>query len=205
MDNYIIAHIKGRAQSFLFLAFYGIIKLLHILRYIKYMPIIKNFKHKIELGNKLSKETPKEAEIEVEKKGVQVEKSREQGFESARAEEAPGVDAEEQTGGQEVGGFAAAQSAIKKRKERKKRIEDILAKNMEEIYLNMTPAKQEEFKIAGEQAAREINGLLEKTKVKVNKVIDLIKKWLSVIPGVNKFFLEQESKIKADEIIKIKK
>jgi len=32
----------------------------------------------------------------------------------------------------------------------------------------------------------------------------LIKKWLLLIPGVNKYFLEQEAKIKADEIVKMK-
>jgi len=28
--------------------------------------------------------------------------------------------------------------------------------------------------------------------------------WLKLIPGVNKFFLEQEAKIKTDEVLKLK-
>jgi hypothetical protein len=79
-----------------------------------------------------------------------------------------------------------------------------LAKDMGDIYLNMSPAKQQEFKREGEKTAREINSLLQKTKVTIKKIISLIKKWLSIIPRVNKFFLEQESKIKADEIMKLK-
>ncbi len=88
--------------------------------------------------------------------------------------------------------------------QRQKEIEKVLEKDLEEIYLSMDEQKKEEFKIMGEETAREINVLLEKAKVKVTKIIALIKKWLSIIPGVNKFFIEQEAKIKADEIIKLK-
>lgn len=166
------------------------------------MPTIKNFKHKIELDNELSGETAKEERFKVKKESAQAEKSQERGVDGVQAEEVLALD--EQTGGRETAGLAAAQSAAQKQKEREKKIESILSKNMEEIYLSMTPIKQQEFKITGEQTAREINGLLEKTKVQVKKVIDLIKKWLSVIPNINKFFLEQESKIKADDVMKLR-
>ncbi|MDD5290803.1 MAG: hypothetical protein PHZ04_01680 [Patescibacteria group bacterium] len=89
-------------------------------------------------------------------------------------------------------------------KEREEKVGKILEAGMEEIYLNLPANKQAEFKAKGEETVREINGLLGKAKVKVEKIISLIKKWLSVIPGVNKFFLEQEAKIKADEIMKLK-
>lgn len=92
-----------------------------------------------------------------------------------------------------------------RRKQREKQIEKILEKNLEDVYLNMPLAKQREFKIAGEQAARAINTLLNQAKTGLKKIIDLIKKWLLIIPGVNKFFLEQEAKIKTDEIIKLRK
>ncbi|MCG2701421.1 hypothetical protein L6267_04600 [Candidatus Parcubacteria bacterium] len=90
-------------------------------------------------------------------------------------------------------------------KQREKQIEDVLAKGLDEAFLSMDPQKQREFKKMGEQTAREINNLLDQAKVKIKKIITLIRKWLSIIPGVNKFFIEQESKIKADEIIKLKK
>lgn len=90
-------------------------------------------------------------------------------------------------------------------REAEKQIEKVLEKDLAEIYLNLSPDKQEEFRARGEETAREINKLLQKTRVKAREVIDLIKKWLSVIPGINKYFLEQEAKIKADEILRLKK
>jgi len=90
-------------------------------------------------------------------------------------------------------------------KQRQKRIENILAKDLEQIYLNLSLEKQKEFKLKGEQTAGEINKLLSQVKVKVKEVVNLIVRWLKIIPGVNQFFLEQEAKIKADEIIKLKR
>jgi hypothetical protein len=97
-----------------------------------------------------------------------------------------------------VGGVVVPQA------KRQKQIENVLARGLREIYLNLTPEKQQAFKLVGEETARKINQLLAKTKVKIGAIIKLIKKWLSLIPGVNKYFLEQEAKIKADEIMNIK-
>lgn len=111
----------------------------------------------------------------------------------------------EKSGGEErVGGLAGTSNKVKQAQRRKKEIESVLEKDMEGMFINLSPEKQKEFKKVGEETAKKISILLGKTKVKVGSIIKLIKKWLSVIPGINKFFLEQESKIKADEIIKIK-
>lgn len=85
-----------------------------------------------------------------------------------------------------------------------KKIEKVLSSGLESIYLNLTPEKKKEFKRVGEETAAKINMLLEKTKINVGKIIKLIRKWLSIIPGVNKYFLDQEAKIKADEILRMK-
>ncbi|MCK4744766.1 hypothetical protein KAS41_01770 [Candidatus Parcubacteria bacterium] len=84
------------------------------------------------------------------------------------------------------------------------KIESILSEGLEEIYVNLSARKQLEFKKKGEETAAKIFFILKKTKVKVKKIIKLIKEWLKTIPGVNKFFLEQEAKIKTDKIIDIK-
>jgi hypothetical protein len=97
-----------------------------------------------------------------------------------------------------VAGIAAPQL------KQQKQIEKILASGLEDIYLSLTPAKQKEFKLVGEQTAAKINKLLAKAKVNLGAIIRLIRKWLSLIPGVNRYFLEQEAKIRADEIIKMK-
>jgi hypothetical protein len=68
----------------------------------------------------------------------------------------------------------------------------------------MNAAQQQEFKKSGEETVKKINNLLDKTKIKAGKIIDLIRAWLRLIPGINRFFLEQEAKIKADKIIKVK-
>jgi hypothetical protein len=84
---------------------------------------------------------------------------------------------------------------------RERQIEAILAEGLEQMYLGLTPEKRVEFKAKGEETARTINELLSTGKANLKKVVDLIIAWLTLIPGVNRFFLEQEAKIKADEII----
>jgi len=92
-----------------------------------------------------------------------------------------------------------------KSEERAKKIEKILENEMDSIYLGLNDIKKKEFKVVGEQTAKQINTLIETGKATAKKVIELIKKWLSVVPGINKFFLEQEAKIKADEILNFDK
>lgn len=89
-------------------------------------------------------------------------------------------------------------------KKRAAAIDDILAEGLNEVFLKMKPEEQVAFKKAGEETVTKINKLLLETKVKVNKVVELIRRWLKLIPGINRFFLEQEVKIKADKIMKIK-
>jgi len=89
-------------------------------------------------------------------------------------------------------------------KQRAAEIDTILADGLNEVFIKMNAAQQAEFKKTGEETVLKINKLLMETKVKVNKIVELIRKWLKLIPGVNKFFLEQEVKIKADKIIRLK-
>ena len=82
-------------------------------------------------------------------------------------------------------------------------IEKILTEGLESVYQTMPEAIKEKFKRKGEEAASKIEKLITAVKIKVNKILRLIINWLKVIPGVNKFFLEQESKIKTDKILKL--
>lgn len=82
-----------------------------------------------------------------------------------------------------------------------RRIEAVLEEGLADIYFQMAPADQRVFKVRGEATARKIAILVSRPKVKIKKIIDLIKDWLKTISGVNKFFLEQTAKIKADKII----
>lgn len=80
-------------------------------------------------------------------------------------------------------------------------LEKILSDDLESYYQNLDPAKQEQFKIKGEEAASKIEEMIATFKIKARTVIQIIKQWLLMIPGINKFFLEQEAKIKTQKII----
>ncbi|MBL7053670.1 hypothetical protein ISS06_00505 [Patescibacteria group bacterium] len=84
---------------------------------------------------------------------------------------------------------------------RLKKIEDILADGVDLIYDELPNDVKKEFKKQGEETAFKIDEIISKTKIAIYKIIGLIKKWLIIIPGVNKFFLEQETKIKTEKIL----
>jgi len=81
------------------------------------------------------------------------------------------------------------------------KVEEVLSERLDKIYYAMDESKQAEFKTQGEETASLINDMIVTFKTQAKKVLDLIKQWLSIIPGVNKFFIEQESKIKTQKIM----
>jgi len=83
-------------------------------------------------------------------------------------------------------------------------IEKVLEEDIEDIYFNMPPDAQKQFRKKGEETANKIKKLLGEIKIKTKEIIKLIVEWLRVIPNVNKFFIEQEAKIKAEKIFNIK-
>lgn len=85
------------------------------------------------------------------------------------------------------------------------KIENILQEDLQDIYFQLPPNKQEEFREVGEETATKIEQMISGVKVKVKKILELIIHWLRIIPGLNRYFLEQEAKIKTDEILKLKK
>lgn len=86
------------------------------------------------------------------------------------------------------------------RSQRLQEVEGILSDGLQDLYWSLTPPEQQVFRTKGEHVARSIDTLLDQTKLHIAKVISLIKEWLRSIPHVNRFFLEQEAKIKADKI-----
>ncbi len=83
------------------------------------------------------------------------------------------------------------------------RVEKIMEKDLGSFYTTMPPAAQTLFKKKGEEAANEISAMVRNFKVKAGKVLKLIRDWLHTIPGVNRYFLEQEAKIKTDNIMEM--
>ncbi len=82
------------------------------------------------------------------------------------------------------------------------KVEGILSKDLDEYYQAMNPQEQQRFQAEGEKVSHEIANMLDKGKVSFKKFVTLITGWLKLIPGVNKFFLQKEAKLRADEIIR---
>lgn len=80
-------------------------------------------------------------------------------------------------------------------------VERVLEENLADVYRQLPPERQAQFRRKGEETARAITQLMQSAKLAVQKVLQLIKNWLKVIPGVNRFYLEQEAKIKSDRIM----
>jgi len=164
---------------------------------------------------------PQKIEEQLEKQGFELpespeskkesqEKGLEQGFENLEqiedsAEQAMESESSSTPEQMEGASVAPAQSTqLSAKQQQIKRVEKVLESGLEDTYIEMQPRVRKKFKKVGEKTAKKLNKLLNKTKVKIKKIIILIKKWLSIIPGTNKYFLEQEAKIKADELIKMR-
>jgi hypothetical protein len=81
------------------------------------------------------------------------------------------------------------------------KVERILEDNLGDVYLSMPQQTRILFKARGEEAASKLRTMIESAKVKAQTVLHLIREWLKLIPSVNRYFLEQEAKIKTDKII----
>lgn len=83
-------------------------------------------------------------------------------------------------------------------------IEKIMEEGIAEAYQELTPVQKQQFKIKGENTAKQIKALLQTTRVKVKKIFKLLLEWLQLLPGINRFFLMQDAKIKTDKILALK-
>jgi len=102
----------------------------------------------------------------------------------------------------------AAQMSMKKAETHDaelKEIQDVLQEGIYDLYLKMPKSEQKRFREEGVRIAKNIKGLLYSAKVNVKKIVSLIRGWLSRLPGINKFYILQESKNKIDKLLEIKK
>ncbi len=81
------------------------------------------------------------------------------------------------------------------------RVSSILEEGMKDYYAQLDPAAQVRFKEKGDEVAGQIAVMVRGFKVNVQKVLSLIRDWFLTIPSVNKFYIEQEAKIKTDGIL----
>jgi hypothetical protein len=81
-----------------------------------------------------------------------------------------------------------------------KEVENVLTENIAEIYKQLPQDRKAVFKQKGEEVAQQITAMIKGGILQIKKILKLIREWLLIIPGVNKYFLEQEAKIKTDKI-----
>jgi hypothetical protein len=80
-------------------------------------------------------------------------------------------------------------------------IENILSEGLEDVYKNLDPQAKQNFRRKGEETANLIQQTAHSIKFTFKWLVGIITSWLLTIPKVNRFFLEQETKIKADRLI----
>ncbi|MFA5954407.1 MAG: hypothetical protein WC817_02640 [Patescibacteria group bacterium] len=83
-------------------------------------------------------------------------------------------------------------------------IEDILSEDLGEVYASLSPKEQFIIKTKGEQTAEKIREVLRQATLQFRTLFKLILSWLRVIPGVARPFVEQEAKIKADKLLRLR-
>jgi len=82
-------------------------------------------------------------------------------------------------------------------------IERHLEENLWDIYRSLDAKVRDRFKVEGENVAVTLRAAIGTPKMKPNFALKLILSWLRIIPKVNKFFLEQEAKIKTDNVMEV--
>lgn len=96
---------------------------------------------------------------------------------------------------------APAQAAADPRAKMLKDVEGILSDGLGDLYKALPKDRQLIFRQKGEEIANKITDLIIYGKAKVKEIWKLVTDWLGGLPGMNKYFLEQEIKIKTDRVM----
>lgn len=161
----------------------------------------EEFNNKEKITNQPEKRPEIRPEVEVEKP-VEAEKPVPEAPAEPEKEEKPKEVDEEKP--PTVAPAAPAEPAQPLKSKSVMEIEEVLQEDIGPVYAKMPDKLKNEFRKKGEETATTVDTLIHQVKTKTKKILDAIKEWLKIIPGVNKFFLEQEAKIKTDKIMKIK-
>lgn len=82
-----------------------------------------------------------------------------------------------------------------------KAVEQVLEEGMEDVYAKMDASHKQKFNKEGDRVAGLVAEMVRRAKVKSREVLKLITGWLRIIPHVNRFYLDQEAKLKTDKIL----
>ncbi|MDO8617777.1 MAG: hypothetical protein Q7N87_02740 [Candidatus Uhrbacteria bacterium] len=84
-------------------------------------------------------------------------------------------------------------------------VEKILEEGLQTYYNAMPEMARARFRGKGVEVSVQIANMVRVFHLQAKKVLKLIRDWLLTIPGVNKFFLEQEAKIKTDRLAELER
>ncbi|MCK9361609.1 hypothetical protein M0Q28_05325 [Patescibacteria group bacterium] len=82
-------------------------------------------------------------------------------------------------------------------------VEKILEYGLGDYIPDMPEEARQRFLKKGGEVAAQLSTMVHTLNVQVTLVVTLIKEWLLTIPGVNRYYIEQESKIKTDQIVEL--
>lgn len=140
-------------------------------------------------------------DVEEDKKAYEEEQAKEENFlEEAEEEVEVPVKTVEQPSTQAPGSIVVPPV---KKDEDVLEVEKILEEGLAPLFVSLPDHAKEKFKEKGEEASHEIAGMVKRLQIDIKRALRLIRDWLLTIPKVNKFFLEQEAKIKTDKILEL--
>lgn len=84
-------------------------------------------------------------------------------------------------------------------------VQKILEDGLEEAIVTMPEDAKQRFLQKGKEIGTIVSDMVRHYKVEVKRVLSMLKEWLTAIPGINKFFLEKEAKIKTDRILELER
>lgn len=98
---------------------------------------------------------------------------------------------------------AAAPSPLPQALERE--IQHILSEDIADLYKQLPQEQKTLVTQEGRVATNRIMDLLRETRVRLKELVSVLRQWLQRIPGLNRFFVEQEARIKATKILTLKR
>lgn len=82
-------------------------------------------------------------------------------------------------------------------------VEKILEQDLGDLYVKLDPETKKKLRVRGDILTERLKAVVSGARVKARRILSWIRDWLRLIPGINKYFLEQEAKIKTDKILEL--
>lgn len=90
---------------------------------------------------------------------------------------------------------------VEKKTEIAEKIDNILSQDLDDFIQSLSSQEKERFQAKKEETIGVIEKMINQAKVVGREILNLIKKLLNFLPGMDRFFREKESKIKTDQIL----